>query len=77
MEHFVLRRLLNKRYIGDHQTLEENAVKYVPKDQRGLAKKAVEELVKRNFLLTKKKHYGVHISINPQKIEQIKEFLWE
>jgi len=56
-------------------TLAENIPKYVPSHEKGAVKNAVKKLIKRGFLLTKKKHYGVHVSINPSKLEEIKEFI--
>ncbi|MBI1973470.1 hypothetical protein HYS54_01530 [Candidatus Micrarchaeota archaeon] len=71
----LLRTLVENCYIGDHQALEENLPKFFPRHLRGLAKDAAASLKRRGFLLTKHKHYGVHVSINPQKIPEVKEFL--
>ena len=75
LEKFIIRRLLNDRYVGAHQTLEENIVKYVPKDSRGEAKKALEKVKRRGWLLLKHKHYGIHVSIDPNKLAEIRAFL--
>ncbi|MBI1973472.1 hypothetical protein HYS54_01540 [Candidatus Micrarchaeota archaeon] len=71
----LLSRMLKELYIGDHQALEENLTKFFPRDKRGLAKDAVELIKRRGFVLTKHKHYGVHVSINPQKVANVEEFL--
>jgi len=36
-------------------------------------KKAVEELLKEQILLSKPTHYGLEVSLNPKKIEEIEE----
>ena len=72
-EQFVLKKLLDKRYIGEKQTLIENIPKNVPKKDQKKVRKAVKSLVRKGLLLTKKKHYGVHVSLNPRMLKQIKE----
>lgn len=74
-ELFLLSRLLDARHIGAHQTTYENAVKYVPTHVRGDAKDALDSLIRKGFLLTKPKHYGLHISINPQRVSEIRQLL--
>ncbi|MBI4214790.1 hypothetical protein HY546_02240 [archaeon] len=71
----LLRVLVDSGYIGNHQALEENLHKFFPRHERGIAKDALESLKRRGFLTWKHKHYGVHVSINPQKIPEVKEFL--
>lgn len=36
-------------------------------------KKAVEELLKDNLLLSKPTHYGLEVSLNPKKIKEIEK----
>jgi hypothetical protein len=72
---FVIDKLLSKRYFGAHQLLEENISKGVPKEAKKIIGKAVKALVAKEFLLTKKKHYGVHISLNPRKVNTIRGYL--
>lgn len=36
-------------------------------------KKAVEELLKEQILLSKPTHYGLEVSLNPKKIKEIEE----
>lgn len=74
-ERFVLKKLLYDKYIGSRMTLTENIPKYVPSHEKRAVKRAVKKLIEKDFLLTKKKHYGVHVSVNPSKLEGIKEFL--
>jgi hypothetical protein len=46
-------------------------------DLRGRAKEALEELIKSGHVLAKKTPYGsgLHVSINPQKIEEISRII--
>ena len=74
-EVFVLKKLLDKRYIGEKQTLIENIPKHVPKKDKKHVKAAIKSLVRKGVLLTKKKHYGVHVSLNPHTLKEIKESL--
>ena len=38
-------------------------------------KKAIEELLKEQILLSKPTHYGLEVSLNPKKIKEIKELI--
>ncbi len=77
IERVILTRLLDKRYIGANQSIFNNVIKYVERSQRGYAKTALDNLIRRGFLATKKKHYDIHISILPDKIDEVNLFLRE
>ena len=38
-------------------------------------KKAIEELLKEGILLSKPTHYGLEVSLNPQKLREIEELI--
>ena len=38
-------------------------------------KKAIEELLKEQVLLSKPTHYGLEVSLNPKKIKEIEEMI--
>ena len=38
-------------------------------------KKAIEELLKEQILLSKPTHYGLEVSLNPKKIKEIEELV--
>ena len=38
-------------------------------------KKAIEDLLKEQLLLSKSTHYGLEISLNPKKIKEIEELV--
>ncbi len=67
----ILRKLFRHRHIGGKHTALENLTKGLPKHAVGEAKKAVEELIKSSFILKKLTSYGLHVSLNPEKIEEI------
>lgn len=71
-EIFIIDWMLSNR-IGKRQTTFENMIWRVPPDNRygdKASKAALENLIRRGFVSTKRKHYGVHISLMPQKIDE-------
>lgn len=74
-ETFVLIKMLSDRYIGGHQLLSENTPKGKPKEDRKMIMKAVRKLANKGFFLMKRKHYGIHISLDPKKMKEIREYL--
>ena len=81
IKRFILRKLINLGKIGGAHTSIFNLSKGLPshirsnrKGQKAI-KQAVKELINDSFLLSKPSTNEVHISINPKKINEIKEFL--
>ena len=81
IKRFILRKLINLGNIGGAHTSVFNLSKGLPshirsnrKGQKAI-KHAVKELVNDSFLLSKPSTNEAHISINPKKINEIKEFL--
>jgi len=75
VEKIILRKLFRRRVIGGKHTAIENLTKGLPKHKIGDAKKAVDNLIKKNFILSKHTSYGLHVSLNPEKIEKIYSLL--
>lgn len=78
---FILRKLISLGKIGGSHTSVFNLNKGLPnhirsnkKGQKEI-KQSIDELIKNNFLLSKKSTNEQHISINPRKIKEIKKFL--
>ncbi|MBN2127235.1 MAG: hypothetical protein JW703_02465 [Candidatus Diapherotrites archaeon] len=78
---FMLRKLVSLGKIGGAHTSFFNLNKGLPnhirsnkKGQKEI-KQAIDELIKNNFLLSKQSTNEQHVSINPRKIKEIKEFL--
>jgi len=76
-----LRKLIRMRKIGGAHTEITNITKglsYVYRSTRKGKKqisKAIKELRNREFLLEKPSTGEIHISLNPRKLKEIKEFL--
>ena len=75
----ILRKLMSMKPAkwGASHTEEKNLVKSLPMHLRGqkVTIKAIEELIKLEFLLKLKKTGEWHVSLNPRKKEEIYRFL--
>ena len=74
-EVFIIDYLLAHRYIGHKQTTFEIMTRHVPTNDRKLATRALENLIRKGFISTKRKHYGVHISLIPDRLDDIRAYL--
>jgi len=81
IKNFILRKLINLGKIGGAHISVFNLNKGLPNHIRGNKKgqkeikEAIKELINENLLLSKPSTGEQHISINPRKIREIKEFL--
>jgi hypothetical protein len=75
-EIFIIDYLLTHRYIGHKQTTFENMVLHVPANDRKIVTEALKNIIRKGFKATKKKHYGIHISLIPSKLDDIREYLY-
>ncbi len=76
-EVFILDWMLSNR-IGKHQTTFENMIRRIPPDNKygnKASKAALENLIRRGFISTKRKHYGIHISLLPHKIDETLNYM--
>lgn len=71
----ILEKLLRHEYIGGRHTAFENVSKGFPKHLVGEVRKTAKELVKMNLIMQKITSYGLQISLNPRKMEQIEEII--
>ena len=71
----ILRKLFRHRIIGGKHTAIEHLTKGIPKHHIKEAKKAVGELIKKELILLKKTSYGLHVSLNPRKVEEISQVI--
>ena len=67
----ILRKLFRLRVIGGKHTSIEHLTKGLPRHAVGEAKDAVKELIKEGFILKKPTSYGLQVSLNPEKIDEI------
>ena len=81
IKRFMLRKLINLGKVGGSHTAVFNLSKGLPthirpnrKSQKAI-KQAIKELINDSFLLSKPSTGEQHVSINPRKIKEIKEFL--
>lgn len=70
-EKHILENLLNRRIIGEKHTSEDNAIKCLPKDIRGDGKKALKKLIREGYILPKITSYGLEVSLNPRRLQEI------
>ncbi len=73
----ILRKLYRRRVIGGKHTAVEHLTKGLPKNLAGEAKEVVKELIKEGFIIPKKTSYGLQVSLNPEKIDEISKIIEE
>ena len=73
----ILRKLFRRRVIGGKHTAIENLTTGLPKHTVGDAKNVVHELIKEGFILSKSTSYGLQVSLNPEKIDEISKIIEE
>ena len=76
-EIFIIDYLIAHRYISHKQTTFDNMVRHVPTGDQKTAKNALEELIRKGFVSTKKKHYDIHISLIPSRLDEIRNYIQE
>lgn len=75
IEEEILSKMLYAHFIGERHTSEDNIPKGFPKHERGDVKKALKNLIKQGYVTPKITSYGLEVSLNPRKIEEIKRIL--
>jgi hypothetical protein len=68
----ILHKLSKKRKWGESHTAIENVSKGVPSHLKGKLKELAEELIKEGFIVPKPTSYGLQISLNVERSEEIK-----
>ncbi len=71
----ILRKLTIQDIWGAKHTAYDNIPKGLPKDKRGFAKDVADDLIKEGIILEKPTNYGLHVSLNPEKALEIRDFL--
>ena len=71
----ILHKLAKKRKWGESHTAFENVAKGVPPHFKGKLKELAEELIKDGFITPKPTGYGLQISLNVAKSEEIKSII--
>jgi len=72
---FIARKLYRKRMWLHKHTSIHNLPKGLSNELRASkeVRKAIDDLIKEQILLTKPTHYGLEVSLNPKKIKEIEE----
>ncbi|MBW2989220.1 hypothetical protein KY358_02770 [Candidatus Woesearchaeota archaeon] len=73
----ILRKLFRRRVIGGKHTAIEHLTKSLPGHVAGDAKKAIKDLIKEGLILSKPTSYGLQVSLNPQRIDEISRMIEE
>ena len=71
----IIKRLKKRNMFGGKHTAFEHLAKGIPKHAVGEARKVANHLIKQGLILTKPTFYGLHVSLNPAKLKEIKEIL--
>ena len=71
----ILYHLRRKRVIGGVHTPFDTVTKGFPSHLGKNVKKFTEELIRKGYILKKITNYGLHISLNKEKIKEIEGFI--
>jgi len=71
----ILYHLRRKRVIGGVHTPFDTVTRGFPSHLGKDVKKIAEELIKQGMILTKPASYGLQISLNKNKLQEIKSFI--
>ena len=71
----ILRKMVIHQRIGAAHILIDNLVRVVPKDKRGAARDAIDDLIRWGILAAKSTRHGKAVSIVPEGLEKVREIL--
>lgn len=71
----ILYHLRRKKVIGGVHTPFDTVTKGFPSHMGKDVKKIAEELIRKGYILKKITNYGLHISLNKNKLREIEEFI--
>ena len=75
VKRFILKKLFVKGKWGKSHTSFDNLPKSLPSHVRGLAKDAGKELIKEGLLIQKITSYGLEVSLNPKRVQEINDII--
>ena len=75
LKSMILHKLAKKRKWGESHTAFENVAKGVPPHFKGRLKDLADELIKEGFIIPKPTGYGLQISLNVARSEEIKSII--
>lgn len=71
----ILYHLRRKKVIGGFHTPFDTVTKGFPSHLGKDIKKAAEELIRKGYILKKITNYGLHITLNKERITEIEDFI--
>jgi hypothetical protein len=71
----ILRKLLMHGVVGAKHTSPDNLQKGLPGHLLGVAKEVAKDLIKEGILLSHPTSYGTQVSLNPDRLAEIKSAL--
>jgi hypothetical protein len=71
----ILYHLRRKKVIGGVHTPFDTATKGFPSHLGKDVKKIAKELIRKGYILEKTTNYGLHISLNKNRLKEIEEFI--
>ena len=74
LKYFIVKKLFHHGYIGGRHTAIENCAKGLPGHIKGDVKEAIKDLIGEGILMPKSTNYGLHVSLNPRKKEEIEKY---
>jgi len=73
----ILEKLYRHGYIGAKHTSIDNVPKGFPKHRYGEIKKVTKQLIKEGLIIAKPTAYGLQISLNQHRMDEIKGIIRE
>jgi len=73
----LLYHLRRKRKIGESHTPFDTLKKGFPSHLGKNIDRIAKELIRQGFLITKPTHYGLQVSLNKDRIDEIEEFIFK
>jgi len=71
----ILAKIHRHGYIGGRHTSIDNIPKGFPKHVYSKVKEAAKELMKQNLIVVKPTAYGLQVSLNPRKMDEIERII--
>ncbi|PDM26184.1 hypothetical protein CP083_05190 [Candidatus Bathyarchaeota archaeon B24-2] len=75
VEKKILEKMFYDRLIGARHTSADNIPKGFPKHLRGEVRKALRSLIRKGLVVAKPTSYGLEVSLNPKRLEEIIEVI--
>ncbi|PIN74532.1 hypothetical protein COV18_06540 [Candidatus Woesearchaeota archaeon CG10_big_fil_rev_8_21_14_0_10_37_12] len=73
---FIVKKLFHHNYVGGKHTSIDNLKKGLPTHIKGDVISAVKLLIKEQIILSKPTSYGVQVSLNPRKKQEIEVYFF-